>query len=240
MIERVAADRFTVHLTARAVQKASAVGVNLPTVVHRSLVRINALLPGPPTTISVVYMGPGQVISEGRLQSGVIPDNGTAGVTNVTTGEVRVGFGPTAHVRLATSIRTGLPRTMAHEVDHTVRILRGPGFGSTLLDSLISEGIASAFDIAAFPGPPDPWENALIPAQQCTWWRKAVLDLPDRSLYEQWMFGYFGVPRWTGFTLGYHIVQAYRLRHPHESWRALTDTSASAILVGSHYDPCDR
>jgi len=44
-----------------------------------------------------------------------------------------------------------------------------------------------------------------------------------------------GIPNWTGFTIGYHIVNDY---HPGLSWEKLTLTSATTILVGSHYQPC--
>jgi uncharacterized protein YjaZ len=57
---------------------------------------------------------------------------------------------------------------MAHEVNHSARILGGPGFGITLLPQIITEGIATAFDQAAFPGPPDPWTQAITRAQECT------------------------------------------------------------------------
>jgi uncharacterized protein YjaZ len=54
------------------------------------------------------------------------------------------------------------------------------------------------------------------------------------------MFGdkSLGIPNWTGFTIGYHIVNDYRRYHPSVSWEALTLTSAAAILAGSHYQPC--
>jgi uncharacterized protein YjaZ len=37
----------------------------------------------------------------------------------------------------------------------------------------------------------------------------------------------YGVPHWTGFTIGYHIIKDYRSRHPHVSWAALTSASAT-------------
>lgn len=52
------------------------------------------------------------------------------------------------------------------------------------------------------------------------------------------MFGGPGVPLWTAFTIGYHIVNDYRNHHPDVSWATLTSTSAATILTGSHYQPC--
>ena len=47
-----------------------------------------------------------------------------------------------------------------------------------------------------------------------------------------------GIPHWTAFTIGYHIVNDYRSRHPDTSWAALTATSAATILAGSDDQPC--
>jgi uncharacterized protein YjaZ len=52
--------------------------------------------------------------------------------------------GRTAQSSLATTFDLWFPRDMAHEVNHSVRILGGPGFGITLLPQIITEGIATA------------------------------------------------------------------------------------------------
>ena len=131
-----------------------------------------------------------------------------------------------------------LPRDLAHEVNHSVRILAGTGIGTTLLQQTISEGIATAFDQAAFPGTPDPWTHAITPAQECTLWQKVKPQLGAANLYDLWMFGGPGVPHWTAFTIGYHIVNDYRDHHRNVSWAQLTAASATAILAASHYQPC--
>lgn len=226
--EQVANGRFTVLLSGQAVQAARAAGIDLPGLVSRALNHISVLLPGPKTSISVNYYRPGVLI----------PQTGTAGVTTLQTGRIVTGFGRTARSTISRAVAFWLPRTLSHEVDHSVRILAGPGFGPTLLDQIISEGISSVFDEAAFPGPPNPWDNAISRSQECTMWRKAQSMLAYTGLYDLWMFGSPGVPYWTGFTIGYHIVKDYRLRHPHLSWAALTRASATTILTGSYYHPC--
>jgi hypothetical protein len=45
--------------------------------------------------------------------------------------------------------------------------------GPTLLQQIIAEGISSAFDIAAFPGAPNPWDRAISRSQECVLWKKA-------------------------------------------------------------------
>ena len=230
LTQQVANGRFTVTFSAAALQAARGAGINLPAVVSRALERINALLPGPHTTIAVGLGPPGTVI----------PQTGANGMTG-RAGQVTVSFRPTPQASLRTAVESSLPRALSHEVDHSVRILAGPQFGDTLLTQIITEGISSVFDEAAFPGPPDPWDRAISPSQECVLWDRAELDLGDAGMYALWMFGSPGViPHWTGFTIGYNIVKDYRDRHPQVSWSVLTSTSAATILAGSGYRPCAR
>ena len=217
-----------------ALQAAKTADISLPTLVSRALNHVNALLPGPETSISLGYDRPAQLI----------PKNGTSGYTNPSTGQITAAFGPVPQVSIRQVLTFWLPRDLAHEVNHSVRILAGPGHGPTLLDDLIAEGIATAFDQAAFPGTPDPWDQAITPSQECTLWKKTAPQLGSAGLDAIWLFGGnfdgYEVPNWTGYTIGYHIVNDYRKRHPNAGWPAMTSASASTILAGSNYQPCPR
>jgi Predicted Zn-dependent protease (DUF2268) len=225
--EHVANGRFTVTISAEALRHASRDGVNLRGVVTGALGRINALLPGPATAITIGYS-----------RQHRIPQTGTSGFTNPQTGKVMILFGPTPQVSPKTVLTFWLPRALAHEVEHSVRILAGPGFGLTLAPQTITEGIATAFDQAAFPGRPDPWDAAITPAQECTLWKQAQPLLGQPGLYDQWMFGGQGIPHWTAFTIGYHIVQEFLRHHPHTGWSTLAAEYPTTITGGSHYQPC--
>lgn len=222
-----AQQRFTVLLSTPARQLASSAGVNLSQLVASALNHINALLPGPPTIIVLQTGDPSQLI----------PQAGTNGFTR-PSGQVILQLGRTAQSSLARTLHLWLPRDLAHEVNHSVRILDETECGTTLLQQTISEGIATAFDQSAFPGPPDPWTQAITPAQECALWQKVKPQLSATNLYNLWMFGGPGVPHWTAFTIGYHIVNDYRNHHPNMSWAQLTAASATAILTASHYQPC--
>jgi Predicted Zn-dependent protease (DUF2268) len=230
--EPIADHRFTVTFSSAALQAAKAAGMSLPALAGQALGHINALLPGPDTTISVGY---------GRPAS-LIPKNGTFGYTSPLTGQITTAFGPVPQVGIRKVLTFWFPRDLAHEVNHSVRILAGPGHGLTLLDELIAEGIATAFDQEAFPGPPDPWGHALTPSQECALWTKTVPQLGSTGRDDIWMFGGsfdgYDVPNWTGYTIGYHIVNDYREHHPDVGWPALTSASATTVLAGSHYQPC--
>jgi hypothetical protein len=224
--------RFTVTISGEALGEAKAAGDSLPAVIAHALARINVLLPGPRSTIAVNY----------ARGSALITQAGVYGFTDPLTVRIRAGFGPTPQVTVREALRLWFPRALAHEVNHAVRMLKGPGFGATLLPQLISEGIATAFDQAAFPGPVNPWTHAITPAQECALWKEAKPQLGYTGLYDTWMFGdkSLRIPYWTGFTIGYHIVDGYRRYHPGVSWETLTVTSAAAVLAGSHYQPCPR
>jgi hypothetical protein len=225
-----AKDRFDVTFDTSAANSAEEHGADLRQLVAHALDRINALLPGPKTAIFIEY----------DAASNVIPQTGTDGFTNPQTGHITIGFGPGSQTSYQTTLSFWLPRTLSHEINHSVRILAGPGFGTSLLEDTITEGISSVFDEAAFPGPPNPWDNALKASQECTMWKQAKPLLGNSGLYSQWMFGGGGIPHWTAFAIGYHIVRDYLHHHPHTSWATLTSTSASAILAGSHYQPCTQ
>jgi Predicted Zn-dependent protease (DUF2268) len=225
--EHVANDRFTVTISAEALRRASTSGVSLRQVVTGALGRINALLPGPATAITIGYS-----------RRHLIPQMGTNGFTDPQTDKVMVLFGPTPQLSPKTVLTFWLPRTLAHEVHHSVRIVAGPGFGLTLAPQTITEGMATVFDQAAFPGRQDPWDAAITQAQECRLWRKAQPLLGQSGLYDQWMFGGQGIPHWTAFTIGYHIVQDFLRHQPHTSWSTLTTESPTTITGGSHYQPC--
>ena len=230
LTEHVADGRFTVVLSGKALQEADAAEINLRDLIARALGHISALLPGPKTTITVSYARP----------ASLIPQAGVSGFTNPLTARITAAFGATPQASIDKSLTFWFPRDLAHEVSHSVRILTGPGFGFALLLQIISEGIATAFDQAAFPGPPDPSTGAITQAQECALWKQVQPQLGYGGLYDLWMFGGQGIPHWTGFTIGYHIVADYRSHHPNVNWAALASTSGAAILAGSHYQPCSR
>jgi hypothetical protein len=219
--------RFTVAAGSRAVQSARAVGISLPTDVTRALGHIGSLLPGPSTSIGIV------------AGTAVIPETGDNGFTNPTTGGVTIILDPQSRIPYSQTLETWLPRALSHEVDHSVRVLGGPGFGTTLLEYLVSEGLADAFDVQAWSGPTNPWDGVLTPTEETALWRQAqsALTVSGVPVYDKWFFGGAGIPRWSGFTIGYHIVQSYLARHQRATAASIVHEPASSILAGSGYAP---
>jgi Predicted Zn-dependent protease (DUF2268) len=219
--------RFTVGLDPSVTRSANAAGVSLVRDVTRDLTRIAALLPGPSSVIIIE-----QTVN-------VTPETGELGYTDPTSGQVLIQLDPESQVSFSETLAVWLPEALAHEIHHAVRILTGPGFGDTLGQFLVSEGMASAFFHQAFPGTDGPWDIALTPVQEHTLWDRAqpLLTQGGVPLYSQWFFGGDGVAKWAGFTIGYHIAEDYIRHHAGTSAASLVDTPAATILAGSDYAP---
>jgi hypothetical protein len=222
----VADGRFTVFYWTDAIDYAQSAGHDLMLIVQSSLEHIDKLLPGPRATVFI------------EVCDAPIAETGTCGVTAVSGLVSQMGIAATSKTTLQEALQVWLPRTIAHEVDHEVRIQSLPA-QSTLLQGLILEGTADAFDNQAFPGQTNPWDVAITPSQEHALWSAAQPELNSGGLYQDWMFGdsLKGIPHWAGFTIGYHIVTAYLLRHPATTASALAKLSAASIMDGSGYSP---
>lgn len=102
-------------------------------------------------------------------------------------------------------------RTMVHEMHHLIR-WDGPGYGRSLGEALVSEGLAGHFVVQVMGGPPDPWD-AVNPAPGLA--RRAMNDWAHRDYdHPQWFLGKGGIRRWTGYGLGWRIVAEHLTRLP--------------------------
>ena len=126
------------------------------------------------------------------------------------------------------------PGTVYHEMNHIAR-WRTVGYGKTLLEAIVTEGLASAFE-------KDQWKKFTAP-----WTRsnKAEIsnflkimknrDKKKDSEYNhaEWFFGKGKLPRWIGYKLGAHIIESMRGNFPKLSWRQLMAMKASEIIKKS-------
>lgn len=155
----------------------------------------------------------------------VIPERGYVG--HAPTGAMmQFTFDP-ANVNLTACLGETLERMVAHEFHHIVR-WRGPGYGRTLGEALVSEGLAGRFAEQLYGAAPEPWEDALsaedladLEIVASARWTKSDYD------HGQWFFGKSDYPRWAGYTLGYQMVGRYLADHPNETAASLVDASAS-------------
>ncbi len=132
----------------------------------------------------------------------------------------------------AASLANGtLRRQVAHEVHHCLRI-RGPGYGRTLGEALVSEGLAGHFVKLLFDNPPEPWECALSTDELDTCRpTPAALEATGYD-HAAWFFGAGGQrPRWTGYTLGYAVVGQWLDATPDASVHDIVHVAAERVLA---------
>ena len=104
------------------------------------------------------------------------------------------------------SLRDGaLHRHIVHEVHHCLR-MGGPGYGWTLGEALVSEGLAGQFVRHLLGSEPEPWEQAI--AREHLLHAPAGLKALESSYYDHnaWFFGGSDQPKWLGYSLGYQMV----------------------------------
>ena len=122
-----------------------------------------------------------------------------------------------------------LALTTAHELHHNAR-WRGPGYGTTLLQSMISEGLADHFAVETLGVPLPPWSRALSDADVERLLDRARPEL-DSSSFDRsgWFFGSRAdIPVWTGYTLGYRLVERFQATDG-RSAAELVNTDANAF-----------
>ncbi len=133
---------------------------------------------------------------------------------------------------LSKSIGDAFSRTLAHEIHHCMR-WRGPGYGNTLFEALITEGLGDKFDLEVYGGDPYPWDLALDKNQAADLLGRAKLEFNDKEYdHNAWFFGSKSknIPRWTAYSLGFKIVSDYLQRNPDKKPSNLYNTDAKEFL----------
>ncbi|SDN88997.1 DUF2268 domain-containing putative Zn-dependent protease [Vreelandella arcis] len=133
-----------------------------------------------------------------------------------------VGYAPTGtmmqltldpgNAHFADSMGEPFERMVVHELHHVMR-WRGPGYGRTLGEALVSEGLAGHFCRQLYGSAPEPWESALSDKETVACAMKAEQEWSMPSYrHEAWFFGQGELPHWAGYSLGYQLVERY-LKH---------------------------
>jgi uncharacterized protein YjaZ len=115
--------------------------------------------------------------------------------------------------------------SILHEGHHCMR-WRNPGYGTTLGEALISEGLACLFE-EEIGGVPPIYSQVQISAQD--------IDRARQSFHKktfnhaEWFFGTKKMIRWFGYTYGYQLCKAYSLKTGKQA-SELVHIDASLIL----------
>jgi hypothetical protein len=156
------------------------------------------------------------------------------------SGFVYVEIYPQFHGDFETQLPFDFRNALVHELNHSHRIWDGPGYGRTLLEAFISEGLAEAFTLQMYPKAELLSESALTPEEKRSIWPMARPLLHERDTsegHDRWFFGKGDLPNATGYSLGLSIVQSYLQHHPREKASDLTLMPAKKIFRGSRYKP---
>lgn len=123
-------------------------------------------------------------------------------------------------------IEARLPSIVAHEFHHVARF-RGPGYGGTLLEAMVSEGMADHYASELFGQPLPPWVVALSETEIPVWIERARPQFDSGSYsHSNWFFGTGSVPNWTGYTIGFELVRRYKAANPGSSAVTLVNSDA--------------
>lgn len=113
------------------------------------------------------------------------------------------------NVHLKKNFETEIARTFIHEYMHVVREQYVPWENGTLLDSLIAEGLTQSFEIEVQPDlPPSIYATSFSEEELDNLWTKAKNILDQRGwINDEWFFGCSNIKRWSGYSLGFKLVQ---------------------------------
>lgn len=127
-----------------------------------------------------------------------------------------------------------IPATIYHEMNHASR-WQNTGYGDSLLDAIVTEGLATVFA-------EEQWNNFKAP--WCSFSKKESDNLlkivrrrnknnDKKYNHDEWFYGMGKLPRWTGYKLGSYIIQSLRKTNKSIMWKELSKMSTEEIVKKS-------
>ncbi|MCE8457967.1 DUF2268 domain-containing putative Zn-dependent protease [Rhodovulum sulfidophilum] len=139
---------------------------------------------------------------------------------------IQLTFDP-ANSNCAQNLGEPLERTIVHELHHALR-WRGPGYGRTLGEALVTEGLAGHFAQQLYGGPPEKWESSLDAEGLAQAASDAAAAWDDEAYdHAAWFFG--TAPAWRGYALGYALVGRHLAARPKETPAKLIHAEAASF-----------
>ncbi len=115
--------------------------------------------------------------------------------------------------------------TILHETHHCVR-WRKPGYGQTLGEVMITEGLATLFE-EEHSGTLPIYAQVPIKQDEIDKARNILND--EKYNHNEWFFGVKNIQRWFGYTYGYQLSKAYSQK-TNKSAAELVNTPAELFL----------
>ena len=132
---------------------------------------------------------------------------------------------------LSDSLSKEFKRFMAHESHHALRN-RTINNLENLLGALISEGLADHFDMEVNNTSPHLWDKALN-EEDFERFKKLAKEnyFNENYNYDSWFIGSSkDIPRWTGYSLGFYLVEKYLEAHPDQKASTLYNVKAEEFV----------
>jgi hypothetical protein len=159
-----------------------------------AVAEIAAILTGVPPRIELVV----------QAGEAVIPETGEGGMA---LAPARIGWtvDPGRPGGVVAIARQQLRRTLFHEVHHLARgwTVEGVTAGGRMIDAVVSEGMATAFERDAAGWRP-PWGE--YPADEVAGWVDELRMVPGFETYATWMFQHPDGRRWIGYRAGTYLT----------------------------------
>lgn len=129
-------------------------------------------------------------------------------------------------------IKKRLPGTIYHEMNHLKRWAT-VGYGQTLLEEIVSEGLACSFENKMWQTDQVPlfYEEERGVLKMLSLVKRQVAKKNSKFSHADWFFGTNPkIPKWLGYKLGFYIVEKALANAPKNTIVDLTSMKASEIL----------
>jgi len=188
---------------------------NIESAYQAAISRVEALIPIDGVNV-LVYDHP----------NGVIPEYSIGGYA--PRADVAEIFVDSHHPEIELKLERHLLCVLGHELHHCAR-WRSTGYGKTLGEAIVTEGLACAFEGELVSGFQPFYARALNDRALLDGISKAHIDW-DRSDYDHasWFFGSSHMAKHTGYSIGYAIVARY-IRTTGQPASRLIDVCASEV-----------
>lgn len=132
-----------------------------------------------------------------------------------------------------------IPYVLAHEYHHSVWTSRNFVTADfTPLEYLILEGKADSFSRELFPNAAIPWFNMLTEDEEKRVWNLIRPEMNKRNseMNKNMMIGTEEIPYASGYTIGFSIIESFKMNNPQINDIELIDIAPEQILLLSKYD----
>jgi len=177
----------------------------------------------------LLYHKPVETVIFSSTRAFIIPEGGI-GAHAIIQGDIVVNI-DFSRRDIKKVLEKELPPALYHEFSHIVRKASRPNLYETLIESLITEGIASYIEKKVFR------KRVLyvepIKSEQKYWSKVKKNMRKKRYSHAEWFFGNGELPRWIGYRLGYLLVDSFMKHHRNLSLAQLVRIKPSEIIQRS-------